>query len=216
MATVNAPRGLVLARKNGSGSNSTGVTMIPMGGNYNSVAPSALLPSNIFTGDPITILGAGTITATSVAKTNLKSSGVFQGCSYVDSDGNQQFSRHWTGGATATDINLHICTDPAQTYFIQADASVTAAAGFGAGIWNGAWTAGAGSTKTGNSGYELAAATPVLTPAAGNMRVIRRAPWDTGAGGTAGTTDAFPWYEVRLNLHSDSYIGATVSATIAA
>ena len=215
MASVNAPRGLVMARKNGQGSNSTGVTMIPMGGNYNSVVPSALLPTNIFTGDPVAIFGAGTIVPTGAAPT-VKSAGVFQGCSYVDSNGDQKFSRHWTGGATATDINLHVATDPAQTYFIQADASVTAAAGFGTGIWNGAWTAGAGSTKTGNSGYELAAATPVLTPAAGNMRVIRRAPWDTATSSSAGETDNFPWYEVRLNLHFDNYIGATVSATVAA
>ena len=34
MASVDSPRGLVLARKNGSGSNSTGVTMIPVGDNY--------------------------------------------------------------------------------------------------------------------------------------------------------------------------------------
>ena len=215
MASVNAPRGLVLARKNGSGSNSTGVTMIPVGDNISPILPSAALPTNIFTGDPVAIYSLGTIIPTG-ANPTIKSAGVFQGCNYVDSNGDQKFSRHWVGGTTATDVELHVCTDPAQTYFIQADAPVTAANGFGAGVHNGAWTAGAGSTKTGNSGYELAAATPVLTPAAGNMRVIRRAPWDTGAGGTAGTTDAFPWYEVRLNLHSDSYIGATVSATIAA
>ena len=209
MASVNAPRGLVMARKNGQGSNSTGVTMIPMGGNYNSVVPSALLPTNIFTGDPVAIFGAGTIVPTGAAPT-VKSAGVFQGCSYVDSNGDQKFSRHWTGGATATDINLHVATDPAQTYFIQADASVTAAAGFGTGVFNGVWTAGAGSTRTGNSGYELDASGPVLTVAAG-LRVIRRAPWDTGAGGTTGTTDAFPWYEVRINNHVDNFTTATVS-----
>jgi hypothetical protein len=183
--------------------------MIPMGGNYNSVVPSALLPTNIFTGDPVAIFGAGTIVPTGAAPT-VKSAGVFQGCSYVDSNGDQKFSRHWTGGATATDINLHVATDPAQTYFIQADASVTAAAGFGAGTFNGVWTAGAGSTKTGNSGYELDASGPILTDLAG-LRVIRRAPWDTGAGGTTGTTDAFPWYEVRINNHVDNYTTATVS-----
>ena len=216
MASVNAPRGLVLARKNGSGSNSTGVTTIPVGDNISPIVPSAALPSNIFTGDPITIYGTGTITATSVAKTNLKSAGVFQGCNYVDSDGNQKFSRHWVGGTTATDVELHVCTDPAQTYFIQADGVVTAADGIGAGIWNCPWTAGAGSTKTGNSGYEMDADGNVLTPAAGNMRVLRRAPWDTATSSSAGETDGFPWYEVRLNLHADSYIGATVSATVAA
>jgi len=216
MAATNAPRGLVLARKNGAGSNSTGVTTLAIGDNISPIVPSAALPSNIFTGDPITIYGLGTITATSVAKTNLKSSGVFQGCNYVDSNGDQKFSRHWVGGTTATDVELHVCTDPAQTYFIQADGVVTAADGIGAGIWNCAWTAGAGSTKTGNSGYEMAAEGNVLTPAAGNMRILRRAPWDTATSSSAGETDGYPWYEVRLNLHADSYIGATVSATVAA
>jgi len=215
MASVNAPRGLVLARKNGSGSNSTGVTTIPVGDNISPIVPSAALPSNMFTGDPITIYGTGTITATSVAKTNLKSAGVFQGCNYVDSNGDQKFSRHWVGGTTATDVELHVCTDPAQTYFIQADGVVTAADGIGAGVWNCPWTAGAGSTKTGNSGYEMDADGNVLTPASGNMRVIRRAPWDTATSSSAGETDGFPWYEVRLNLHFDHYVGATVTATAA-
>ena len=209
MASVNSPRGLVLARKNGSGSNSTGVTMIPVGDNISPIVPSAALPTSMFTGDPIAIYGAGTIIPTG-ANPTIKSAGVFQGCSYVDGNGNQIFSKVWTGGATATDINLHVCTDPAQTYFIQADASVTAAAGLGTGVFNAVWTAGAGSTRTGNSGYELAAAGQVLTVAAG-LRVIRRAPWDTGAGGTTGTTDAFPWYEVRINNHVDNFVTATVS-----
>jgi len=53
MASVNSPRGLVLARKNGSGSNSTGVTMIPVGDNISPIVPSAALPTSMFTGDPI-------------------------------------------------------------------------------------------------------------------------------------------------------------------
>ena len=34
---------------------------------------------------------------------------------------NQNFRRFFTGGTTATDVKLHVITDPAQTYFIQAD-----------------------------------------------------------------------------------------------
>jgi len=43
------------------------------------------------------------------------------------------------------------------------------------------------------------------------MRVIRRAPWDTGIGASAGVTDPYPWYEVRINKHIDNYITTTVS-----
>jgi hypothetical protein len=183
--------------------------MIPVGDNISPIVPSAALPTSMFTGDPIAIYSSGTIIPTG-ANPTIKSAGVFQGCSYVDSNGDQQFSRYWTGGATATDIQLHVCTDPAQTYFIQADEPVTAANGFGAGIYNGVWTAGAGSTKTGNSGYELDASGPVLTELAG-MRVIRRAPWDTATSSSAGETDDYPWYEVRINNHVDNYTTATVS-----
>jgi hypothetical protein len=191
MASVDSPRGLVLARKNGSGSNSTGVTMIPVGDNISPIVPSAALPTSMFTGDPIAIYSSGTIVPTG-ANTTIKTAGVFQGCSYVDSNGDQQFSRHLS-----------------QTYFIQADGAVTAAAGFGAGTYNGVWTAGAGSTKTGNSGYELDASGPVLTDV--NMRVIRRAPWDTATSSSAGETDDYPWYEVRINNHIDNYTTATIS-----
>jgi hypothetical protein len=103
MASVDSPRGLVLARKNGSGSNSTGVTMIPVGDNISPIVPSAALPTSMFTGDPIAIYSSGTIVPTG-ANPTIKSAGVFQGCSYVDSNGDQQFSRYWTGGITATDI----------------------------------------------------------------------------------------------------------------
>ena len=82
--------------------------------------------------------------------------------------------------------------------------------GFGAGIHNGNWTAGAGSTRTGNSGYELDASAPVYTNL-GGMRVIRRAPWDTATSSSAGETDNFPWFEVRINNHVDNFTTATVS-----
>ena len=48
-----------------------------------------------------------------------------------------KFKRSYTGGVTATDVKIHIASDPSQTYFIQADATVTASAGFGFGILNG-------------------------------------------------------------------------------
>ena len=59
MASVNAPRGLVLAKKNGDGSNSTGIRTIDL--NVSPKVASALLPDDLFTGDPITVSAAGTI-----------------------------------------------------------------------------------------------------------------------------------------------------------
>ena len=59
MASVDASRGLVLARKNGSGSNSTGIDTIDL--NVSPKVASALLPTTMFTGDPIVIDSVGTI-----------------------------------------------------------------------------------------------------------------------------------------------------------
>ena len=207
MATNNAPRGLQVAKKNGDGSNSTGVRTIDLS-NASPLVASALVPSDIFTGDPIAIEAAGTIKPCADG-VSIKSAGVFQGCSFVNASGEQKFARSITGGVTATDVKIHIASDPAQTFFIQADATVTAAAGFGVGVFNGVYIAGTGSHKTGQSGYVLDASGPILST--GNLRVIRRAPWDTGIGTSAGVTDAYPWYEVRIANHMDNFITATIT-----
>jgi len=207
MASVNAPRGLQIAKKNGDGSNSTGVRTIDLN-NASPLVASALVPSDIFTGDPIAIETAGTIKPCA-AGVSIKSAGVFQGCSFVNASGEQKFARSITGGVTATDVKIHIASDPAQTFFIQADATVTAAAGFGVGVYNGVYIAGTGSHKTGQSAYVLDASGPILST--GNLRVIRRAPWDTGIGTSAGVTDAYPWYEVRIANHMDNFITATIT-----
>jgi|TARA_R110002051_G_scaffold295672_1_gene361515 hypothetical protein len=207
MATNNAPRGLQVAKKNGDGSNSTGVRTIDLNPCSPLVA-SALVPSDIFTGDPIAIEAAGTIKPCADG-VSIKSAGVFQGCSFVNASGEQKFARSITGGVTATDVKIHIASDPAQTFFIQADATVTAAAGFGVGVFNGVYIAGTGSHKTGQSGYVLDASGPILST--GNLRVIRRAPWDTGIGASIGVTDAYPWYEVRIANHMDNFITATIT-----
>jgi len=135
MASVNSPRGLVLAKKNGDGSNSTGIRTIDMNNASPKVA-SALIPSDMFTGDPIIIEAQGSIKPCADG-VSVKSSGVFQGCSFVNGSGEQKFAKSIVGGVTATDVKIHIASDPDQTFFIQADATVTASAGFGVGVVNG-------------------------------------------------------------------------------
>ena len=125
MASNNAPRGLVLAKKNGDGSNSTGIRTIDLVHASPKVA-SALMPSDMFTGDPIMIESSGTIRP-NPANVTVKCAGVFQGCSFVNASGEQKFARSITGGVTATDVKIHIASDPAQTFFIQSNIVVTAA-----------------------------------------------------------------------------------------
>jgi len=208
MASVNAPRGLQLAKKYGSGSNSTGIDTIDV--NVSPKVASALIPSDIFTGDIIQIESAGTIKPVG-AGVNVRSVGVFQGCSFVDASGDQQFKRSYTGGVTATDVKIHVARDPGQTFFVQADATVTASAGVGTVPVNCNIATGTGSHKTGQSAMVLDADTPVLTQS--QLRVIRRAPWDTGIGASIGVTDAYPWYEVYLNNSNDRFQSTSVCST---
>ena len=208
MATNNAPRGLVLAKKNGDGSNSTGIRTIDLNPASPLVA-SALIPSDIFTGDPIIIESSGTIKPCAT-KTSVRAAGVFQGCSFVNASGEQKFARSITGGVTATDVKIHIASDPDQTFFIQSNIAVTAAEHpTGIAIVNAPWVAGTGSHKTGMSGYTIDG--DGNTQAVSNLRVIRRAPWDTGIGVSVGETDTYPWYEVRINTHFDNFQSASVS-----
>jgi|TARA_R100001443_G_scaffold22055_3_gene34253 hypothetical protein len=205
MASVNAPRGLQLAKKYGSGSNSTGIDTIDV--NVSPKVASALIPSDIFTGDIIHIESAGTIKPVG-AGVNVRCVGVFQGCSFVDANGDQQFKRSYTGGVTATDVKIHVAKDPSQTFFVQADATVTASAGVGTVPMNCNIVVGTGSHKTGQSATMLDADSQVLTQS--QLRVIRRAPWDTGIGTSAGVTDAYPWYEVYLNNSNDRFQSVSV------
>ena len=208
MASVNSPRGLVLAKKNGDGSNSTGVRTIDLNVASPLVA-SALIPNDMFTGDPIAIEASGTIKPCANG-VSVKSAGVFQGCSFVNGSGEQKFAKSIVGGVTATDVKIHFASDPDQTFFIQADASVTAVAqGMGIGVLNTSYISGTGSHRTGNSAYLLDANGGDVTT--NNLRVIRRAPWDTGIGTSAGVTDAYPWYEVRIANHMDNFITATIT-----
>ena len=208
MAENNAPRGLVLAKKNGDGSNSTGIRTIDLNPASPKVA-SALVPSDIFTGDPIIIESLGTIKPCT-ADVTLKCAGVFQGCSFVNGSGEQKFARSITGGVTATDVKIHIASDPDQTFFIQSNIAVTAAEHpTGIGIYNAPWVVGTGSHKTGQSAYVIDG--DGNTQAASSLRVIRRAPWDTGIGVSVGETDTYPWYEVRINTHFDNFQSASVS-----
>tara|TARA_R100000687_G_C6424109_1_gene152474 strand:+ start:36 stop:656 length:621 start_codon:yes stop_codon:yes gene_type:complete len=204
MASSAQYRGLIPARKNGSGSNSTGISTIDVIG-----VPSSILPENIYTGDPVFITTAGLIKVT--VAPSLKSAGVFQGCSFVDSDGEQQYKRHWTGAVTASEVKLHITADPAQTYYCQSDTVVSSDV-LGNRVRNVGFVVSStkGNTTTGYSKIRFTAAS--ITAAIANMRIIRRAEFDldtSGAGTSA--TDAYPWYEVRLNNHFDNFTNTSVS-----
>lgn len=102
--------------------------------------------SNIFQGDPVEMTGTGKNIQLAAAG-NADNLGVFWGCRYVDSGGNQQFSRYWPASTAATDIVALVYDDPNIIYECQID--TIAAADIGNLV---DWAAGTGSTSTGVSG----------------------------------------------------------------
>ncbi len=117
---------------------------------------------NIFTGDFVVLVAGGGVQVGGASERLL---GVFSGVSYVDAAGKQVFSRYWPSGTVATEINATVFDDPNILFGIQSAGSTVAA-----DVGNlGDIVAGAGSTSTGQSGFELNGTT---STAAAQCRVI--------------------------------------------
>ena len=203
MSTTKAFRGFIPARKKGGGYNNEAVTdMITLTSTGQAQSPS----NSIFTGDPVVLPGANFATISPYIAATLKPSGVFMGCQYVE-NGEQKFSRYWTGGTSASDIKFFVITNADQTYHIQCSLTLSAAEALIVKNYNVtvSSTASSGSTTTGQSSYYLMASSGAETelPA----RVIGRAQLPD-----EGDSDAYPIVEVYLNTHRDNYVTATASS----
>jgi hypothetical protein len=108
-----------------------------------------VLQKNIFKGDLCIITADGVITPHSATEVN--NIGVFDGCSYTASDGSYIYSEYWPTGTTATNIVAYVYDDPYTVFRVQS-AGTTAQTNIGncADV-----VAGAGSTTTGQSGFEI-------------------------------------------------------------
>lgn len=124
--------------------------------------------TNIFFGDQVEMTGTGKNIALAAAG-NVDSIGVFGGCRYVDSQGNQVFSKHWPANTVATEIVALVYDDP--NIVFEAQASTIAAADVGQLA---DWNAGTGSTVTGVSGGYIDGATYAATNA--TFRVLGLVP----------------------------------------
>lgn len=78
----------------------------------------------IGTGDPVKLLADGTIAAAAAGDRVL---GIFQGVSYVDSDGNMQFRSRWPASTAGTEIKASVVADPFVTFEVQSGGTPTAA-----------------------------------------------------------------------------------------
>lgn len=164
--------------------------------------------ANIFNGDPVKLVTAGTIqlgtsdgTRTGTVD-NISLLGVFAGCSYVDSTGKPNFSSYWPTGQVATEIKAYVYDDPETFFLVQADGSV-AAAGIGdQADWTG-FTAPGGSTTTGRS---LATLSSTLV-GAGQQGQFRIVEFDHSVDNAAGDT----YTKVLVKIAEHQYVAEVVA-----
>ena len=126
------------------------------------------LAENIFTGDLVILISTGLLTPHTATEVN--NIGVFAGVSYTASDGSYVYSQYWPTGTSATNIIAYVYDDPYIVYRVQS-AGTTAQTNIGncADV-----VAGAGSTTTGQSGFEISG-----TMAAGTATCKILGLWDS-------------------------------------
>ena len=103
---------------------------------------------NIFKGDLCTITADGVVLPHNA--TEVSNIGVFDGVSYTASDGSYVYSEYWPTGTAATDIIAYIYDCPYTVFKVQSSTLAQTNIGNCADV-----VAGAGSTVTGQSGFEL-------------------------------------------------------------
>jgi|TARA_R110002020_G_scaffold394440_1_gene604473 hypothetical protein len=189
MSTTKNLRGFLPARKRGSGTNSTGVDELP-------IASSDA--RSIFTGDLVkTSLG----NIEPVSADADFAVGVFQGV-YYETNGEPNFAQYWPANTSASNIKAMVNTNPATTYFIQADATISAG---DINTVNFGLTLGAGSTFTGQSGFGIKAATRNTTILPVRAIGVEDVPGNDIA---VSAERAFPVVEVRIVKHVDAKLSA--------
>tara|TARA_R110000796_G_scaffold166362_1_gene283295 strand:- start:112 stop:687 length:576 start_codon:yes stop_codon:yes gene_type:complete len=116
--------------------------------------------TSIFQGDLVTVATNGTITRVAPGATAL-CLGVFNGCEYVDANGDVKFSNHWPAEATGTNIFANIIDDPSATFEVQGNAAFPVTDLFG--NFDIVDNSPVGRTASGVSSMELAVSTGATT-----------------------------------------------------
>lgn len=129
--------------------------------------------------------------------------GVFDGCEYIDPISKRPvYSEFWSSATSAGGdgiVQAAVLDDPGQTFYIQADASVTVQdVGYNFDL-----TIGAGSTNTGRSGFGLKATSRATTIKRCRLIGIKKVP-----GNAFG--DANPIVEVKIIAHANARLSAGV------
>lgn len=151
MANTNAPSGLKPLRHIGGG-------VI----RQNEYSIASAYGTAIYTGDLVKLTGTGTNIAKSAAG-DTNNIGVFMGCRYVNSVGEQKYARAWTASTVGSNIVAMVVDDPNVTFEIQGDSVAAGDIGAMADIDSGTGTASTGisavsaavSSATGTTGKTL-------------------------------------------------------------
>lgn len=121
------------------------------------------LAQDLFSGDPVVLIGTGRrITIATAGDANLIT-GVFAGCRYTDANGEVQFRPRWPASTVATGIQdgeepeALVYDDPRQEFVIQVSGSAGLVAADVGQMAN--FVAGAGNAFTGRSAFLLNQAT---------------------------------------------------------
>jgi|TARA_R110000782_G_scaffold23587_1_gene61600 hypothetical protein len=189
MTTTNSPFGLRPSRMRGSGSNSNGMNDYPVSTGYN---------TNIFTGD--IVKNQGGVIKRMCLSTD-RAIGVFMGCRFTAANGTPTWSPFWPAGTVTSDAQAMVVDNPAATFIIQADASLSAGS---LNSFNFDVTFGAGNTATGMSGFGLQAASAVSISRM--LRIIRFVDQPGNNVINSSAERAFPLCEVRLVQNVDAYL----------
>ena len=189
MSTTKNLRGFLPARKRGSGTNSTGVDELPIAsGDARSIFTGDLVKTSLGNIEPVSADADFAV-------------GVFQGVFY-EADGEPKFSQYWPANTSASNIKAMVDTNPASTYFIQADASLSAG---DINQLNFGLTLGTGSTFTGDSGFGIKASTRATTILPVRPIGVEDVPGNDIA---VSAERAFPVVEVRIVKHVDAKLSA--------
>jgi hypothetical protein len=138
MANVDAAFGLAPVRHlSGNGYSRANVYTITSG-----------LAENIFNGDAVIITADGQNTPQTATEVN--NIGEFAREAYTAADGSYVYSQYWPTGTTATNIKAYVYDDPYTVFKVQSAGTIAQT-----NVGNCAdLVAGAGSTSTGQSGFE--------------------------------------------------------------
>ena len=192
-----ASGGLKSARKRGQGYNTSGFSRYRITNG---------LAANIFTGDLVKLSSTGMVQPATAASATAVA-GVFMGCRYVDPTSQRPtWSKYWPTGTSSVDATPYafVDDDPSSIFEITCDATVTAG---DIEVKNFNINASAGSTVTGQSGFDLDVGS--RTTGGAQLRIVDKVDTPDNT-----FSSANPKVLVRVVGHIDAFVTAGISATV--